>query len=548
MIQKSGVVIDGNGFSLVGSKEGNGIYLESLTNVTVKNLSIENFRYGIYLENSSYNKIEDNNLSSLGDGIVLDHWCVNNSIVQNNISSIGCNSFFLGNSSNNIIAENKATSGGNILDSYNASYNQILNNQLSTRTTYSPGILFRGGVFSESIGSFNNEIRGNEGSYNIQVNGRNNLISENSAESIQIEGATNSIFNNNASLVILDAVYCTLHDNRIIGAVQILGDSNNITQNYIETVEKPIIHGEDEAAIKIEGQLNNILSANIIVAHGGRNGIIVDGGGGNIMLENYITAVSASGIELIGYGQSAIGNKITNSLRGIYLKSVSDCLIAQNLITNNQYGVVLLGASENVISGNNITSNGFGVYSERDVTYRGVYVPVTGNNITGNVISMNTEASIYLNITSSANLVFLNNVTNNSLGIGFGDDASNNTIYSNNFVSNEIQAIVFPSIEHWNLTYPSGSNYWSNYGGSDLNSGPYQNVTGRDDIGDTPFVIDENNLDYYPQISPVQIPNLNIPNVVPEFPSFLVSALFMILSTAITAVLFRLRRYKMNIH
>jgi len=35
-----------------------------------------------------------------------------------------------------------------------------------------------------------------------------------------------------------------------------------------------------------------------------------------------------------------------------------------------------------------------------------------------------------------------------------------------------------------------------------LHSGPYQNETGNDGIGDTPYVIDENNRDHYPLMNP----------------------------------------------
>jgi nitrous oxidase accessory protein NosD len=54
----------------------------------------------------------------------------------------------------------------------------------------------------------------------------------------------------------------------------------------------------------------------------------------------------------------------------------------------------------------------------------------------------------------------------------------------------------------WDDGYPSGGNYWSNYTGIDEYSGPSQNETGSDGIGDTPYVIDENNTDRYPLMAP----------------------------------------------
>ncbi len=61
--------------------------------------------------------------------------------------------------------------------------------------------------------------------------------------------------------------------------------------------------------------------------------------------------------------------------------------------------------------------------------------------------------------------------------------------------------MAFPD-NAWDIGYPSGGNYWSDYNGSDLLSGPYQNETGGDGIGDTPYVIDVNNMDKYPLMEP----------------------------------------------
>jgi hypothetical protein len=60
----------------------------------------------------------------------------------------------------------------------------------------------------------------------------------------------------------------------------------------------------------------------------------------------------------------------------------------------------------------------------------------------------------------------------------------------------------YNSINVWDDGYPSGGNYWSDYDATDFYSGPYQNETGRDGIGDTAYVIDENNQDNYPLVKP----------------------------------------------
>ena len=56
------------------------------------------------------------------------------------------------------------------------------------------------------------------------------------------------------------------------------------------------------------------------------------------------------------------------------------------------------------------------------------------------------------------------------------------------------------SINTWSVSYPVGGNYWSDYTGVDVKSGTYQNETGADQLGDTPYIIDSSNKDSYPRM------------------------------------------------
>jgi len=95
--------------------------------------------------------------------------------------------------------------------------------------------------------------------------------------------------------------------------------------------------------------------------------------------------------------------------------------------------------------------------------------------------------------------------------------------YHNNFVNNTQEvSLATPNLNlTWDDGYPSGGNYWSDYNGTDKFSGPFQNESGSDGIGDTPYVIDENNRDNYPfmQPLPISIPPLtSIPlSLIPQF-------------------------------
>jgi hypothetical protein len=65
----------------------------------------------------------------------------------------------------------------------------------------------------------------------------------------------------------------------------------------------------------------------------------------------------------------------------------------------------------------------------------------------------------------------------------------------------------------WNDVYPLGGNFWSDYTGVDLYSGPYQNETGSDGLGDTPYIINADNVDNYPLMNPYGAPPLQTYNL-----------------------------------
>jgi hypothetical protein len=88
-------------------------------------------------------------------------------------------------------------------------------------------------------------------------------------------------------------------------------------------------------------------------------------------------------------------------------------------------------------------------------------------------------------------------VTNNGYGI-VSVSSSDNTIIHNSLTNNPAQAYNEGSNNTWDESYPSGGNHWSDYNGTDTNSGPYQNETGSDGIGDSRYTIDTNNIDHYP--------------------------------------------------
>lgn len=56
-------------------------------------------------------------------------------------------------------------------------------------------------------------------------------------------------------------------------------------------------------------------------------------------------------------------------------------------------------------------------------------------------------------------------------------------------------------------------NYWSDYNGTDLCQGIYQNETGSDGIGDALYTMDANNTDNYPLMNPWSPPDIAVTNL-----------------------------------
>jgi len=324
-----------------------------------------------------------------------------------------------------------------------------------------------------------------------------------------------------------------IYDEIVVERSNIVIDGNGYT-----------LHGPYEIAIGTGFRLwnvNNVTIRNVTIT-GFYDGISLYESSYNIISGNNITENTGHGVELIDSHDNLVsGNSITectspHAHAAVSLGRSFYNIILGNNITNNDWDCVWLGSSShNTITGNNMTNNARGIYlyqsyyntitaneisdnapgcgirfelsSKNSVSGNNITNSVCGiallessdNTISGNNIAKNRQAGIYLS-KSSDNTIYGNNVTN-TYGKGmYIERASDNFIYHNNFVNNTNQVYIYTSdsVNVWNNSYPSGGNYWSDYTGIDLYSGPYQNETGSDGIGDTPYVIDENNQDNYP--------------------------------------------------
>ena len=83
VIERDSIILDGAGHIIQGHGNGAGISLSNRVNVTIKNVSIKRFYYGMYIHYSNNNIIYGNTIIENSKGITLDH-SLNNKIYHNN--------------------------------------------------------------------------------------------------------------------------------------------------------------------------------------------------------------------------------------------------------------------------------------------------------------------------------------------------------------------------------------------------------------------------------------------------------------------------------
>jgi len=161
------------------------------------------------------------------------------------------------------------------------------------------------------------------------------------------------------------------------------------------------------------------------------------------------------------------------------------CIIENNLIISHGVGIFLRNCFNNKVINNTVLYGWYGIS----------LFEATNNIICNNTVRYYMHG---LNLFSTSdNIITENTFSNNTYGT-YHTHSNYNLIYRNNIVQNVYgQALIYDaSTERWDNG--GEGNYWSDYKGADLYSGPYQNETGSDGIGDTHYIIDATNRDRYP--------------------------------------------------
>ena len=287
-------------------------------------------------------------------------------------------------------------------------------------------------------------------------------------------------------------------------------------------IEKCVLSQHSESAICLIGNLEVLVIENIINLS--LNGISIrpesaftqsNTGLGSMIIYNTISECE-NGINFYCTGLEELCNlTISNNIikyntgMGIYAYANGDIYntsITDNVISRNGGDAVHFNSFSNgsmfsdiVISKNTLASNqGNGIFLLTTHGFGGTIrdILISDNNVTSNAangIHLLREAGTLENIS-----ILNNSIAYNSYGV-LAEASTKSTVYFNSIYGNDKGMAILES-----ATIDAEGNYWDDYIGLDDDG---------DGIGNTPYVIDENNQDNYPLMNPVDS------STILEFPS-----------------------------
>ncbi len=258
VVERDNIVVDGAGYTLQGTGSGKGVDLTGRRNVTIKNMEIKQFVFGIYLNHSSSNSIIESDFISITFECIRLYESSNNTIAANNLILNDIDGITLYGSSNNNITQNYLMSNYDGIRLYESSKNSITEN-IVKENYYG---IFLASSSDNNIG--NNNVTANHGTgINLYWSSNENTISGNNITSNDYDGlrledsddnviagnvvSNNSfdgiaLYNSNRNEISRNTIANNSHDGMYLGYYPTSSNDNVIKENFISSNWFGIVH------------------------------------------------------------------------------------------------------------------------------------------------------------------------------------------------------------------------------------------------------------------------------------------------------------------
>lgn len=237
----------------------------------------------------------------------------------------------------------------------------------------------------------------------------------------------------------------------------------------VTPIDTPIMTS-DNITYSLTGDVNGPINIE-------RDNIILDGKG--YLLQGYPQLLSignSDGVTFTDRSNVTLRNmNITDCGRCIYLINSTNCKIETCNLVNSNRGIELDGLNHTWLNENNFTGDYVAIriiYSDQNT--------ITSNEMVGNHVGISS-------MVDSNNTIQANMIANSHIGIDLYNSTGNYFVHNN--LLNNINSTTIEYSKTDMMDNGFEGNYWNDYNGTDNN---------QDGIGDTPYIIDENNTDHYP--------------------------------------------------
>lgn len=283
VVERSNVIIDGNGNVLEGNGSGHGFSVHGMDNVTIRNVVVKDFSIGVYLNSS-----QDNVVSG-------------NTIMENTEHGV-----YLDGSSNNTIFGNDLENNFKGIELWDSCENVVSGNNVTAEAVYNDyGIKLR---YCSGNTICGNNIRNNdEGVY--LANSSNNIVSG------------NNIKNNYYSAILANSSNNIISENNMAnndeGVRLLFSSSNTVSGNNITV-------SNNNGVWLFHSSNNTIFGNNIIDCR--LDGICLSGSSSNIFSGNTIKCNGENGILMFVFcvNNRFYHNNLVNNTQHVYIQA-SDC-------------------------------------------------------------------------------------------------------------------------------------------------------------------------------------------------------------------------------